>query len=233
VIEGPPRDLGRLARTGEVAAACWAVADHFELGDTVAPLGSLGIACDGPVLSVLLFSRRPAWELTGARVAVTLDTSTSVRLLEQVLAGKYGLEGVEYERREMPGTGDGPAPDAFLVIGDRALDLYRRGADGYPHCHDLAEEWRDWTGLPFVFARWGARRDLPEESTRAIRSVLERSLDEALAGLPALAAREAERLGLDTAYVRRYLEGFSYRLGPREEAGLRRFREMVTVGAHP
>ena len=35
------------------------------------------------------------------------------------------------------------------------------------------------------------------------------------------------------AYVRRYLEGFSYRLGPREEAGLRRFREMVTVGAHP
>ena len=38
--------------------------------------------------------------------------------------------------------------DAALIIADNALELYTE----YPNKFDLAEEWYDMTGLPFVFA---------------------------------------------------------------------------------
>src|SRR5439155_1018475 len=46
--------------------------------------------------------------------------------------------------------------EAVLVIGDAALLLAARHA--YPHRYDLGDEWKRWTGLPFVFAMWAARR---------------------------------------------------------------------------
>jgi len=37
-----------------------------------------------------------------------------------------------------------------LVIGDAALKLAAAGT--YAHRYDLGEEWKRWTGKPFVFA---------------------------------------------------------------------------------
>src|SRR5688572_28801996 len=45
-------------------------------------LPDLAISCDGPVRSVMLFSKRPANELAGRRVLVSRSSMTSVALLE-------------------------------------------------------------------------------------------------------------------------------------------------------
>ena len=52
------------------------------------------------------------------------------------------------------------APTAVL-IGDAAL----RAAHDNKHLHvtDLGQAWREWTGLPMVFAVWAARRDFAEQ----------------------------------------------------------------------
>ena len=47
--------------------------------------------------------------------------------------------------------------EAVLVIGDAALLLSARQL--YPVRVDLGAEWSTWTGLPFVFAVWAARKD--------------------------------------------------------------------------
>ena len=48
--------------------------------------------------------------------------------------------------------------DAVLVIGDAALRA-RAPKHDYPYVNDLGAAWKEWTGLPFVFAVWVARRD--------------------------------------------------------------------------
>src|SRR5258705_2870619 len=45
-------------------------------------LPDLAISCDGPVRSVMLFSRRPAGALDESRVLVSRSSMTSVALLE-------------------------------------------------------------------------------------------------------------------------------------------------------
>src|SRR5439155_1001911 len=47
---------------------------------------------------------------------------------------------------------------AGVVIGDRALEQRLTS----PYIYDLAEAWRNFTGLPFVFAAWIANKELPE-----------------------------------------------------------------------
>src|SRR5439155_688265 len=76
--------------------------------------------------------------------------------------------------------------DAVLVIGDAALVLKARQA--YPHRYDLGEEWRRWTGLPFVFAVWAARREADPAAVRLLHAALLASRTWGLAHLPALAA---------------------------------------------
>ena len=74
--------------------------------------------------------------------------------------------------------------DAAVLIGDAALratyDAPRRGLA----VHDLGAVWKQWTGLPMVFAVWAARRDYAEANPGLVKDVhtaFVRSRDDALA----------------------------------------------------
>ena len=212
-VAAPPRRLGELAARGILDAALLASRDAFALQDRYRPLGDLGIACAGPVRSVLLLSRVPAERLSGRRVSLTGHSRTSRALLRILLADAFGLRGVEY--------GEGPASDACLVIGDDALA--QRASGAWPFVLDLGDAWLRFTGLPFVYARWVVRRDVPAERARALADALVRSLE---APLDLVGAPRPTCMTPDDA--RRYLAHFVYRLGPAEQAGLRRFhRELL------
>src|SRR5207247_7681884 len=79
--------------------------------------------------------------------------------------------------------------EAVLVIGDAALLLAARHA--YPHHYDLGDEWKRWTGLPFVFAMWAARRAADPRAVRAVHHTLLAARDWGLAHLDLLAAAAA------------------------------------------
>lgn len=183
------------------------------------PLGDFGIAVEELARSVLLFARRPVEELGGARIGVTGESSTSVRLLKVLLENRYGLAPVEYVSTKEPRS------DAILLIGDAALNN-RHGLPSYRRVYDLAALWREWTGLPFVFARWIVRRDLNEEARDLLVTLLEQSLERGLSGIDEIAASRDD-LSMTLDEVREYLFGFNYVLGDREKRGIARFRSYL------
>lgn len=221
IVHEPPRALGQLAARGVPTCGVMAVADVFKLRDRYEPLGELGISCEGPAHSVLLFARREIARLGDCRVGLTHESSTSVRLVQLILERKYGAEGVAFERGEKAGD------EGRLLIGDAALRAACHGLDGFPFVYDLGQEWHGWQGLPFVFARWVVSRQVPEDDRRRILESLESSLDGWLERLPEIAARRGPEFELDEDGVREYLETFRYRLGPLEAMGERTFESLL------
>ena len=224
-VDLPPRALGEEARAGRADAGLMAAADWFALSPVFERVGTFGITCKGAVGSVLLLSKKPLRELSGATVDLTQHSMTSVALTRVLLGARYGLDGVRYVRRAVE-AGEAPQGDAWLLIGDAALAA-RRACEGL-HVADLGEEWLSWTGLPFVYAVWTVRASLPKEEKDRLASFLESSLCAGEADLPGIARRvaaESPSLG-NAAELETYLRGFRYRLGPDEEAGLARFRAL-------
>jgi chorismate dehydratase len=159
-------------------------------------------------------------ELGGRRIAVTGETSTSVRLLRILLAFRH----------EVPApvlVGLDESSDAVLLIGDAALRV-RQGRWPRRLCHDLGEEWTAWTGLPMVFAAWAVRLDAPAAARGGLESALADALETGLGSLPAIAARRRD-VGLTEGEIIAYLESFRYRVGPDDEKAVGEYRRLLAL----
>jgi chorismate dehydratase len=119
-----------------------------------------------------------------------------------------------------------------LVIGDAALLLAAERR--YPVRADLGEEWKTWTGLPFVFAAWAARRDAGTSGVRAVHQALMESRAWGLAHLDELAREAQRRTGVSEQTCREYLGELDYALSYRHLAGLTDFfRRLAQDGLVP
>ena len=216
-----PRELGREAEAGTVDLGLMAAADYLRLRDRFELVGPFGVAARGPVLSVLLFSRRPAAALDSALISVTPETSTSIRLLKLLLGVRRGLSGVRYVRGLEPRQADG-----LLMIGDGAMRMRHTRPEGFTHTLDLGADWLEWTGLSFVYAVWAVRATLAPELRNDMREYLDASLAAGLGNLPAVARQQTEP-GWSLEEMEAYLRRFHYRLGPEDVAGLERFEELL------
>ena len=110
----------------------------------------LGIVTRGPSRSVLLVSRRPIDAIR--TIALDPESRTSNALVRVLCARAWG---VEPEFRDGPADLQGAleACDAVVRIGDKALfETVPQDCEA----HDLGTAWTESTGLPFVFAAWGA-----------------------------------------------------------------------------
>jgi len=67
LVDGVPTDLNQRMGAGELDISVVSAVEYARDADRYLLLPDLAISCDGPVRSVLLFSRRPAGEL-GARL---------------------------------------------------------------------------------------------------------------------------------------------------------------------
>jgi chorismate dehydratase len=95
---------------------------------------------------------------------------------------------------------------------------------------DLGEEWCRWTGLPFVFAVWAARRDVPESTLRRVEPLLSAARDSGRANFASIAAAEATSHRLTVAQCLGYLrDNLHYDLGIRERMALARFHDLAAA----
>lgn len=120
----------------------------------ILPVGLLG--CDGPTLTVRLYSSKPIERIKS--VYCDTDSHTSVALLRILLREVHGIEPqlVDYDAREhVAGNRPMEWPEAMLLIGDKVV-TDSPPAVRYPYQLDLGAEWAKHTGLPFVFAVWMA-----------------------------------------------------------------------------
>ncbi len=177
----------------------------------------------------------PLEELDGATVLRTASSRTSVLLLELLCTHVWGISPRFATARAEPGdlaSLEALPHDAVLVIGDAALHL--RASHRYPVFADLGTAWRDWTGLPFVFAVWAARRDTDRGEALALHRQLLTAREWGIAHLDLLADEAAARTGIPRSTVRAYLGNLDYDLSDRHLAGLTDFfRRLERDGLVP
>ncbi|HYT10971.1 MAG TPA: MqnA/MqnD/SBP family protein, partial [Mycobacteriales bacterium] len=126
---------------------------------------------------------------------------------------------------------------AAVLIGDAALRAtYEAGQHGLA-VHDLGAAWRDWTGLPMVFAVWATRREFAAAHPGLVKDVHEAFLDSrdrALERIDEVAEQAARWEPFDAATLGTYFRTLDFSLGHRQRAGLREFaRRAVAWGAVP
>jgi chorismate dehydratase len=239
LVDGTPSELNARIAHGDLDVSVVSAVEYARDSARYVLLPDLAVSCDGPVRSVMLFSRHRAEDLGGRRVLVSRSSMTSVALLEllfenvwrctpRFVPGDAELSDVRrFEREEH---------DARLVIGDAALLLGAGAPDAprYPHVYDLGLMWKDWTGLPFVFAVWVALRSTPVKEALAVHAALIESRDWGLAHLDVLATQAAERTSVAERLCLEYLTGLDYGLSYPHLAGLTTFfGRLVEQGRVP
>jgi chorismate dehydratase len=183
-------------------------------------LPGFAIAAWGAVRSVKLFSRVPYERIE--RLALDDGSRTSQALTQVWLDARYGIRPHRIEPLPIGVSALESTADAVLVIGDRAM---RVPESPFHAAVDMAEAWKELTGLPFVFALWVVR---PGVDLGGLPEALARCRAEGLKHADELAGTYGPRLGLDRVLCYDYLtRALSYDLGELEVAGLRRFAAMA------
>ena len=235
LVTGTPAELNDLLVAGELDVSVISAIEYARHAKELVLLPDLAISCDGPVRSVALFSRRPVAQLDGRTVLLSASSRTSVALLELLCREVWKIRPKLAEARAEAQDLDTLAAlphDAVLVIGDAALSLAARGT--YAHRYDLGEEWKRWTGLPFVFAVWASRRVAEQGSVSRAHKSLLASRAWGLAHLDDLAGDAARLTGVAVAACREYLGGLDYALTYKHLAGLTDFfRRLAALGIVP
>ena len=243
LVTGIPTVLNRMVANGELDVSVVSAVEYARDATRYLLLPELGITSDGPVRSVMLFSKRLPSDLGGRKVLVSRSSMTSVALLELLFENVWrcrpefvlgDAELVDVERFEEE------PHEARLVIGDAALKLFdqaNRGgawADRYPFRVDLGDAWKSWTGLPFVFAVWVAQRRAPVHEALSAHASLITSRDWGLAHIGQLSAQAALATGVSREACAEYFSGLDYRLSYPHLAGLTEFfRRLVLAGRVP
>jgi chorismate dehydratase len=185
------------------------------------------VAADGPVASVAIFTSMPIERVR----SIALDTSSRTSVaLTRVMAARYFGIAPSFVDYGPDLAGMIARADAALLIGDPALlaDYQPMGLQKI----DLGIAWKEFTGLPFVFACWTG---IPGAVDAADVAVLQAARAAGESQPEAVAARffsgDPARAALGGRYLR---ENIRFRLGEREIAGLERFYELAAdVGVVP
>ncbi|MFY7965289.1 MAG: menaquinone biosynthetic enzyme MqnA/MqnD family protein [Chitinophagaceae bacterium] len=105
------------------------------------------------VASVSLFSHLPIDEIE--TVLLDYQSRTSVALVT-ILLKHYWKKDVKFINASENYINDIEGSTAGVIIGDRAL----KHRNNFEYNYDLANTWKAFTGLPFVFATWVANKPI-------------------------------------------------------------------------
>jgi chorismate dehydratase len=225
LFKDTPDRLNAALIAGDLDIGPISLVEYLRHADDLLLLPDLAVGSDGPVLSVNLVSTRPLAQLDGRPVALGSTSRTGVLLAQMLLAERYGAEP-EYFRCPPDLTQMLLEADAGVLIGDAALRaLYEAPARGL-EVTDLGQAWREWTGLPMVFAVWAARKEFVARHPGRVKDVHEaflRSRDLCLGSLDEVAEAGARWEPFDAVTLASYFRTLDFSLGDRQVAGLREF----------
>ena len=188
----------------------------------------------------LLLVRRANQPLDQLRT-VAADTASRTTIAHaRILFHHWGNRSIEYV--PMPGELDSmlDRAEAAIVIGDPALLALEERANREERTgeelvyHDLAQEWRGVTGLPFVSAVWGGTPRAGVLDERVAQDLIQ-SRNHGLANIDALVSEWCERLPLSEELIRTYFtSNIHYVLDEECQEGMRCFfRKAAELGILP
>ncbi|MET8115147.1 menaquinone biosynthetic enzyme MqnA/MqnD family protein [Streptomyces prasinus] len=225
-----PEKLSEKLVQGDLDIGPITLVEFLKHADRLVAFPDIAVGCDGPVMSCVIVSQVPLDRLDGARVALGSTSRTSVRLAQLLLAERYGVRPDYYTCPPDLSLMMQDA-DAAVLIGDAALratmiDGPRFGLDVY----DLGALWKEWTGLPFVFAVWAARRDYLEREpviTRQVHDAFLASRDLSLEEVGKVAEQASRWEAFDEETLAQYFTTLDFSFGPTQLAAVEEFARRV------
>jgi chorismate dehydratase len=184
----------------------------------------IAIASKNAVRSILLISKVP---LERIRNVATDDSSRTSAALVEIFLRKFVGVNPAFRRQKAVLGEMLKWHDAALLIGDPAL-LAR--TEGY-YVYDLAEQWRRWTGRPFVFAFWAVRKSSLAGLNPDIdlARIFQQSKLHGLEHLEEIVSQWSSRLNLPAPLVREYLtQNIDFSLDRENLEGLQLFYRYAT-----
>src|SRR4051812_14798962 len=220
-----PDQLNAALVRGDLDIGPISLVEYLRHADELLLLPDLAVGSDGPVQSVNLVSTVPLAELDGRAVALGSTSRTGVLLARMLLESRYGVRP-EYFRCPPDLTQMLLEADAGVLIGDTALRARFEAPQRGLLVTDLGEAWRDWTGLPMVFAVWAVRRDFAAAHPGLVKDVhlaflASRAL--CLDELDEVARAAARWEPFPAAVLADYFRALDFSLGERQISGLREF----------
>jgi len=169
------------------------------------------IGCDGEVRTVCIFSNEKLENCT--RLLLDNHSRTSV-LLSKLIIEEYLNLKLSYHPLNVSEylVNEG---DAVLMIGDKVFEHENK----FRYKYDLGNLWKEWTGLPFVFAVWIARENKINDITE---QKLNESFQYGIAHLPQIIQKESNDL-LDLYYY--FSNNIQYMLDENKRSALKLFLE--------
>ncbi len=241
VVFDHPSTLCRRLANGELDVALVSSFEYLR-NPVYRIVDDISISSAGPVYSVIVAHRGEFSDVE--EIALDPASKTSANLLRCVLT-ELGLRPRLVSG--VPGCQpvvSGGLPDrdcAQLLIGDRAI-YFRQEHVGEFQFWDLGEQWKELTGLPFVYALWLIRPEVTDARSIAQRlrklrdknlSSLEDLIEEAVAGvrLSAAASTKTDDPGgtkeLNREFLLRYFrKHLRFNFGEKEKQGLQRFADL-------
>jgi chorismate dehydratase len=214
-LDIPSKLLGGL-RENRFDVALLPIIDYQRLDNLRLIVGS-GIGCDGPTLTVRIFSHVPVDQIQ--TLACDVHSHTSVALARVILSERYNRRPVFVD---LDHVHEAPLAEARLLIGDKVVC---EEPPGFEYQVDLGEAWKQMTGLPFVFAAWIARAevdlgDLPVQLESAKRRGMQH--------LPEIVQQHASPRGWPADLAMRYMTEFlKYDIGERQLQAIRLFHQLA------
>lgn len=240
-----PAGIARMVASDEADIGLVSLVDAARANDpglALLPVGMIG--CDGPTLTVRVFSSVPMDQVR--ELHADTDSHTSVILAQLLFAKLHGIRPtvIDFDARERMPVGaqhsarstehslDEAWPETLLLIGDKVVND-SPPAVRYPHQLDLGEAWHRLTGLPFVYAMWACRADRADSpEIRLGAQLLERQRCHNQTRIDWIVAKHApeHRWPLDLAG--KYLgSDLRFEVGPREREAAERFiAESAALG---
>ncbi|WP_329133925.1 menaquinone biosynthesis protein [Streptomyces sp. NBC_00670] len=237
LASGPPEWLAEELLAGRLDAGPVSLVRYLRHTDAWELLpGGVAVGSDGPVHSCHLVSRAPLDMLDGAVVALSRASRTTALLARILLEDALGVHP-EYRPAAQDLDAMLTGADAAVLIGDDALRLHARPPAGL-RIQDTGALWREWTGLPMVFAVWVVRREAARAHPERVRAV-SAALAEAAAlarAHPAAVARAAAAESargpggrLSEQVLLDYYRVLDYSLGDRQFAAVREFARRAAA----
>lgn len=217
-VEAVPARCAQLLSQGEVEGALVPVIEYQRItGGALVP--DVCVGSQKEVLSVVLVSKDTDLENI-RRVALDESSRTSATLVKVIFR--------EFLEREPAWTVRTPnleemleKNDAALIIGDPGMTFPRHGLKVW----DMANVWRAYTGLGFVFAMWMiADRGIE----RASNVDFANARDEGVAHVEEIVAEYKQKIPMPVEELRRYLtENIVFHVDDSMKRGLQLYFELA------
>lgn len=176
------------------------------------------IGANGNVRTVMLLSNSQFGNIE--TVYLDYRSRTSVKLVK-VLAKNFWKKDFKWLNTDAGFDFKGINPgEAVVLIGDQCFELEK----SFSHAIDLADAWKNFTGMPFVFACWAANKVLSNEFIEEFNQAL-------MAGIKDIDA-VVEKFGktgkIRDGELKKYLtENINYDFNDEKKKALQTFLEFM------